>query len=267
MEFKSIFSIILSALMTLFSPTSQVAEEVFLPEAENDSLFVVMDENYVTPMFTYSYPASKEGTEEFAEALKAKTTTEEIAADNISDWSLRLDAPYLEECGFKIYLYNNATNETYMSRDGNPYPIYDAYLMYGDDLYPFSQHYNDDPFNPISGVGSCGLGGLAAADLNGDGIKELYFSGAWSTGYGILTGNPTELWCFDPVSSDKFVDIYQGFYNGPKFMIPVTDENGNLKIYNGWGDFVDGKFTVTVYSEYGEVVYENGEYQLKPYNE
>lgn len=240
-----IYALILAALLSFNAVpasapgtvTVDAGAEQYLPEVENDSTYAVIDD--IEPLLSYSYATSKDGVEVFAEKLKASGKVKADSVDNIEDRSYRLNFPE-----FDIFLYDVDSAES-------AYPHYRAYLMYENEIYEIA--------SPGWGGGPTGF---AVADVNGDGVNELYCSYTWHgsgvPGYHILG-------CFDPAGRN-----FYGIYNRPisfdgHSVIPYTDENGDLKVYVGYGYFKDGELTTTAYSEYGEVVYTDGEFVLNVY--
>ena len=270
MEFKGIFSVIISALLALFSPGSQVTapEEIFLPEAENDSMFAVIDEDEfilpgdIEPQSTYS--TSKDGVEDFAEKYieyyQIRYGSCLHTKDELIDSYFRLESTEFDECGYKIFMSASKILDIYYS--------FSAYIIYNDNIHPLGD----------GGCGGEGITGIALADVNGDGLKELYFSDSWC-GSGVPGWHLMN--CFDPANMEIYnlhgaprkiysvnSDWAYGYTNYGLRLVPCVGEDGKLHAYKGGLiTFDEGIIQMYVGEEYGEIVYENNEYQLKPYNE
>ena len=113
----------------------------------------------------------------------------------------------------------------------------------------------------ITGEGS-GAVSVALADMNNDGISELYYTGSGTKGFSIL-----EAGYFDPAKGEltSFTidwDTQAGFW-GKELMLTVED--GRLEVYSASAVSGETKadITLTPENKAGEIVYESGEIIFK----
>ncbi len=246
------FSMPMTAGYDQGAATVDAGKKAYLPETENDQFFAILSDEIIDYRAT---PLNSDGVDDFVrlylENFKnengydyTKSSPEELAAA-----SFRVDDPALTEAGFQLFVHV----------EGESVSIADAsYLIYDGVLYELG----------FAGFGGNALTGYAVADLNGDGQAELFHSFTWC-GSGVPGAEC--LGCFDPADRKGIL-----IYNQPlKFVndgvqnicpVPVLD-NGALKAAHGygmWGGCIqDGELKMPIGKDYGEIVYENGEYAIK----
>ncbi len=232
--------------------TVDAGKEAYLPEAENDRFFAILSDEITDYRTT---PLNSDGVDDFVrlylENFKekngydyTKSSPEELAAA-----TFRVDDPSLTEAGFRLFIHVEGESYQFSAVDA-------SYLIYDGTLYELG----------FAGFGGNALTGYAVADLNGDGQAELFHSYTWC-GSGVPGYEHLE--CFDPVSREHIsvysqpltFDVIQN-----TCLAPVID-SGELKAAYGYGMWVeciqDGELKMPVGKDYGEIVYENGEYAIK----
>lgn len=138
--------------------------------------------------------------------------------------------------------------------------------QFGFSIYKFAQSgktilgYKDGNYELGRSFGGLGAVSVAVADMNKDGINELYYISSW--GSGVIR---PEVGCFDPVKGEvvtfeyRYLDM-MAYFETDNYMFAVDD--GNLGVYtaisqNGrsYPDMVAGVLAA-------KVVYDSGEIKL-----
>lgn len=133
---------------------------------------------------------------------------------------------------------------------------------YGFDVYRFCKScdsyilYNGKMHYLGYGSGPYGVTSLAAADLNGDGAIEVYYTFSWTIG----GTHVSEVAYFDTAWEEVFHFYYSRCYNND---LALKVEDGKIGFYTAMvslhGDNDEDLVVMPMGSKVGEFIFENGE--------
>lgn len=179
----------------------------------------------------FSMIGTKEGVEEFLALIKDSTITYENDSSN------------------SISLCYNITPENIKKRSGYSVFKFDiscaSFLLYDGEVYPMGEWF-----------GGWGVTSMALCDMNGDGLKELYFTFSFGSGL-----HRSQVAYFDPKIKQVITFEYAQFSED---MIVTNNQNGGLSLYTA--DISNMKspvdFEMRKDKFISDIVYKNGEITL-----